>query len=233
MNQSKNGIIKTKILIIKGVNDMRRRKKPGSKEKLLSYTNYICIEPEKHKGNWDNYFRSNDTIHAEFGTGRGQFITTLAEQNPHINYIGIEIKEEVLLKAVEKAVEKKLTNIVFLWADINKIEDIFEDKELDRIYINFCDPWPKKRWEKRRLTHRSFLQKYKNMLKDSGEVHFKTDNEGLFEFSLNELSFQDFKLSNITFDLHRSTSEPIVTTEYEDKFSSMGMRIYRCEGTKK
>ncbi|SET17204.1 tRNA (guanine-N7-)-methyltransferase [Natronincola peptidivorans] len=211
---------------------MRRRKKPGSKEKLLSYERYLCTEPEKYKGNWNKYFVEKNPIHVELGTGRGQFLSTLAEMNPNINYIGIEIKEEVLLKAVEKADTKQLKNIVFLWYDINKIENIFAAGELNRFYINFCDPWPKKRWAKRRLTHRSFLEKYKYMLIKDGEIHFKTDNEKLFEFSLNEFSFVDLRLKSITFDLHHSEVENAATTEYEDKFSAMGMKIYRCEGIK-
>lgn len=211
---------------------MRRRKKPGSKEKLLSYEAYLCNEPEKYKGHWNSYFNENKPIHVELGTGRGQFITSLAEMNPHIHYIGIEIKEEILLKAVEKAESKGLKNIKFLWYDVNKIHDIFDNGELSRIYINFCDPWPKKRWAKRRLTHRSFLEKYKQILTKDGEIHFKTDNEKLFEFSLNEFSYGDLRLKNITFDLHNSETRDSVTTEYEDNFSAMGMRIYRCEAAK-
>ncbi|AOY77985.1 tRNA (guanosine(46)-N7)-methyltransferase TrmB [Clostridium formicaceticum] len=212
---------------------MRRRKKPGAKEKLLSYEDYLCREPEKYKSHWQDYFHEQKPIHVELGTGRGQFISTLAEMNPHIYYIGIEIKEEVLLKAVEKAEAKKLKNILFLWYDINKIHDIFDEEELSRIYINFCDPWPKKRWVKRRLTHRRFLQKYQSILIEEGEVHFKTDNEKLFEFSLNEFSYENFRLNNITFDLHHSETNDGITTEYEDKFSAMGMKIYRCEGIKR
>jgi len=212
---------------------MRRRKKPGSVDKLLSYTNYLCTEPEKYKGKWNEFFESSHTIHVELGTGRGQFITTLAAQNPHINFIGIEIKEEVLLKAVAKASEQNLSNITFLWYDINTIDEVFSEGELERVYINFCDPWPKTRWSKRRLTHRTFLEKYLCMLNENGEIHFKTDNEDLFEFSLNELSDMNLQLSNITFNLHNGDGQNIVTTEYEDKFSSMGMRIYRCEGKKR
>lgn len=211
---------------------MRRRKKPGSKEKLLSHQLYLCEEPEKYKGHWNNCFDEKEPIHVELGVGRGQFITTLAEINPDIHYIGIEIKEEILLKAVEKAETKKLKNIKFLWYDVNKINDIFNQGELSRIYINFCDPWPKKRWEKRRLTHRSFLEKYKYILTKHGEIHFRTDNEKLFEFSLNEFSHAGLRLNNITFDLHHSETKDPVTTEYEDKFSAMGMKIYRCEGLK-
>ncbi|SDK67007.1 tRNA (guanosine(46)-N7)-methyltransferase TrmB [Natronincola ferrireducens] len=212
---------------------MRRRKKPGAKEKLLSHEVYLCNQPEEYKGQWEHYFIEKKNIHVELGTGRGQFITTLAEMNPDIHYIGIEIKEEVLLKAVEKAEAKNLKNIVFLWYDINKIDDIFDEGELSRIYINFCDPWPKKRWEKRRLTHRNFLEKYRSILTRDGEIHFKTDNEKLFEFSLNQFSNSDLLLRNISFDLHHSETKDSVTTEYEDKFSAMGMKIYRCEALKR
>ena len=212
---------------------MRRRKKPGAMEKLLSHKNYVHEKPETFKGEWSSFFQNDNPIHVELGTGRGQFITKLAECNPDMNYVGVEIKEEILLKAVEKAHEKDLKNIIFLWFDINRIEEIFAKEEVDRIYINFCDPWPKKRWAKRRLTHRGFLDKYIHLLKPRGEIQFKTDNERLFEFSLNEFALRDFFLRNITLDLHHSDYDLNVTTEYEDKFSSMNMKIYRCEAVKK
>ena len=156
---------------------------------------------ESLKGKWHERFSNNNPIHAEFGTGRGKFITTLAKENPDINYIAMEIKEEVLLKAVEKAAEQNLTNIYFIWGDVNQIEEYFDKGELERVYINFCDPWPKKRWAKRRLTHTSFLNKYYNILNEKGEVHFKSDNEGLFEFTLNEICNNPWKLKNICLDL--------------------------------
>ena len=145
----------------------------------------------------------------------------------------MEIKEEVLLKAVEKAVENNLTNIKFVWGDVNNILTYFDENELSRVYVNFCDPWPKKRWNKRRLTYRGFLENYKTILNANGEIHFKTDNEKLFEFSLNEFSEADLKLKNITLDLANSEFEGNVTTEYEDKFMSYGMKIYRVEGIKR
>ncbi|WZL72869.1 tRNA (guanosine(46)-N7)-methyltransferase TrmB [Clostridiaceae bacterium 35-E11] len=212
---------------------MRRRKRPGAKEKLLSYDQWICTDPQQFKGSWADYFNNQYPIHVELGTGRGQFITTLAEKHPQINYIGIEVKEEVLLRAVEKVDEKKLSNIVFLWNDIGHIEDVFDKGEIDRVYINFCDPWPKKRWAKRRLTHKNFLEKYKVLLQEKGEIHFKTDNEKLFAFSLNEFSFCDFKLQHITFNLHEEEMKENVTTEYEDKFTAIGMKIFRCEALKR
>lgn len=213
---------------------MRRRKKKGADIRLLSFKEYVIKgEDINFKGNWNEKFENSNPIHVEFGTGRGQFITTLAKQNPDINYIAMEIKEEVLLKAVEKAVENNLTNIRFIWGDVNNILTYFNENELSRVYVNFCDPWPKKRWYKRRLTYRGFLENYKTILNETGDIHFKTDNEKLFEFSLNEFSEADLKLKNITLDLANSEFEGNVTTEYEDKFMSYGMKIYRVEGIKR
>ena len=235
---------------------MRRRKVKGADEKLLSYKDYVVRDNiESLKGNWNQLFKNDNPIHAEFGTGRGKFLTTLAKQNPDINYIALdipqvlelaiklkdkgfdirtdvltidEIKEEVLLKAVEKADRDNLKNIVFAWADVSKALDYFDSNELSRVYINFCDPWPKKRWAKRRLTHTNFLNMYREILNPEGEIHFKTDNEGLFEFSLNEIASNNWILKNISLNLANSDFEN-VTTEYEDKFMSQGLKIFRCE----
>jgi len=212
---------------------MRRRKVKGADEKLLSFKDYVIKGEEiDFKGNWSKKFKNDNPIHVEFGTGRGKFITTFAKENPNINYIAMEIKEEVLVKGVEKANQNNLDNILFIWGDVNKIEDYFEKNELSRVYVNFCDPWPKKRWAKRRLTHKNFLEKYKRILKDDGEIHFKTDNEKLFEFSLNEFLNADLKLKNITLDLRNSDFEGNITTEYEEKFMAQDMKIYRVEGHK-
>lgn len=213
---------------------MRRRRKKGSDKKLLSFTDYVIKDDiENLKGKWSSKFENNNPIHVEFGTGRGKFITTHAKNNPDINYIAMEIKEEVLLKAVEKAHEANLNNILFVWGNVNNILDYFEEKEISRVYVNFCDPWPKKRWAKRRLTHSSFLEKYDTILKDNGELHFKTDNRDLFEFSLNEIAASDWILKNISLDLAKNTEIENITTEYEDKFMSQGMQIYRCEAKKR
>lgn len=212
---------------------MRRRRKKGSDEKLLSYTNYVLKDDvEILKGSWNKRFNNANPIHVEFGTGRGKFITTLAKQNPNINYIAMEIKEEVLLKAVEKAEVEELDNILFIWGDVSNILNLFEKGELSRIYVNFCDPWPKTRWAKRRLTHANFLNLYKVILNEEGEVHFKTDNEKLFEFSLNEIASNNWLLKNICLDLANNEIIDNVTTEYEDKFMSQGMKIFRCEAKK-
>ena len=212
---------------------MRRRKVKGADIKLLSYKDYVLRDNiEALKGKWNEKFNNNNPIHVEFGTGRGKFITTLASQNPDINYIAFEIKEEVLVKGVEKAEQANLNNILFAWADVKNILDYFDENELSRVYVNFCDPWPKKRWAKRRLTHTNFLNMYEKVLNENGELHFKTDNQNLFEFSLNEISANDWLLKNISLDLANSDFEN-VTTEYEDKFMSYGMKIYRCEAKKR
>ena len=213
---------------------MRRRKKKGADLKLLSYTDCVFHENvEEMAGKWHERFGNENPIHIEVGTGKGQFITTLAELNPDKNYIAMEIKEEVLLHAVYKAKEKGLTNILFIWGDVKMLPEYFDVAELARIYVNICDPWPKNRWAKRRLTHSDFLNIYRRVLDENGEIHFKTDNEKLFEFSLNEIAENDWKLKNISLDLANSNYEENVTTEYEDKFMAQGMKIYRLEAAKR
>ena len=213
---------------------MRRRKKKGADIKLLSHTDCVFHENvEEMAGKWHERFGNENSIHIEVGTGKGQFITTLAELNPDKNYIAMEIKEEVLLHAVYKAKEKGLTNILFIWGDVKMLPEYFNVAELSRIYVNFCDPWPKNRWAKRRLTHSDFLNIYRRVLNEDGEIHFKTDNEKLFEFSLNEIAENDWKLKNISLDLGNSNYEGNVTTEYEDKFMAQGMKIYRLEAAKR
>lgn len=209
---------------------MRLRKKPWVKDEIVKFDQLI-ENPEEYKGKWKEQFGNNHQLHVELGMGKGNFITTLAEQNPDISFIGVEVREEVLYTAVKKAAEKNLHNIAFLWMNINKIEEVFAEGEVARIYLNFSDPWPKSGHAKRRLTYRQFLEKYKNMMPSGGEIHMKTDNEKLFEFSLNEFCESGFRLKNITFDLHHShyEEEKSVMTEYEQKFVNLGMKIYRVE----
>lgn len=208
---------------------MRLRKKPGVREEMATYPKLVPMNGQEHKGNWRAFFGNDNPIHIELGTGKGNFITTLAEQNPDINFFGVELHEEVLIKAVKKAEAKGLTNMSFLWMNVNDLEEYFAPGEVNRIYLNFSDPWPKKRHAKRRLTDRSFLAKYKNVLNPDGYIQLKTDNETLFEYSLNEFAHEMFLLSGITLDLHNSEyAEGNVMTEYEAKFVERGMRIYRC-----
>jgi len=210
---------------------MRLRKKPWVKDEVMNYTSLIVEAPEENKNNWEKVFQNSNPIHLEVGTGRGNFITTLASQNPHINYIALEQKQEVLVQAMRKANNSNLINIKFILGNANNLSNFFGTGELTRIYLNFSDPWPKTRHAKRRLTHKKFLTMYKQMLKEHGEIHLKTDNELLFEFSLNEALEQDFTLKNISLNLYRDEENITkhVQTEYETLFMKKGKPIYRVE----
>ena len=168
-------------------------------------------------------------LHIEIGCGKGKFITELAAKNPDINYIAFEKNLDVLVLASEKIKNAGLNNVRFVAGDACILEQMNINNEIDRIYINFCDPWKKKRQAKRRLTHENFLKLYEKLLKPGGEVHFKTDNTKLFEFSLNSFSAYGLTMKNITLDLHNSEFEGNIMTEYETLFSQKGQPIYRCE----
>ena len=209
---------------------MRLRKKPWGDNELNTNDRFIK-QPELNKGKWKEIFGNENPIHIEIGTGKGQFITTTSILNPNINYIAIERQTNVIVSALKKSREKGVgKNIVFFVADVKELLNYFEPEEIERIYINFCDPWPnKKKWAKRRLTHKNFLNLYESLFVNGGEVFFKTDNKLLFEFSLNEFADKGWRLHNISLDLHNSDFEGNVKTEYEEKFSSIGMPIYRLE----
>lgn len=206
---------------------MRRRKIKGAMEKLLSYE-ALVFEAEKLTANFvEELGWIEEDIWVEIGMGRGQFIIEYAKRHPEKRFIGIELKEEVLLRALEKLEEENITNIRFIVGNANLMPEFFSNASLERIFVNFCDPWPKTRWEKRRLTHSNYLEIYKKLLIINGELHFKTDAEPLFEFSVNELlAFDDFKVTELQLDLHSKNLE-IPTTEYEDKFSDKGLKIFR------
>lgn len=206
---------------------MRLRNIKGSKE-AVAQNEYVVHNPEQYKGRWNSLFNNNNPIHIEIGTGKGKFIIQMAMQNPDINYIGIEKYSSVLLRALEKRREFELTNLFFIRFDAVYITDIFAADEIERIYLNFSDPWPKERHAKRRLTSREFLKKYEQCLKKDGELVFKTDNRPLFDFSLEEAKLAGWELKDVTYDLHNSeylTNN--VMTEYEEKFVSEGVPINR------
>lgn len=208
---------------------MRLRNIPGAEEALLTYPTFV-EQPTTLKNRWHERFNNTNPIHLEIGCGKGRFITTLAARHPEVNFIALERQAEVIYRAAQKTEQQVIPNLALIQYDATLLPEIFALGELDRIYLNFSDPWPKKRHYKRRLTYRDFLNMYKQVLKPTGEIHIKTDNEGLFEFSLNELSHERFQLRNITFDLHQSDlAEQNVMTEYEQRFSSRGQRIYRTE----
>ena len=212
----------------------RVRKQPGTREALMQYAPIVVLEPEKHKGKWHEIFGNTQPIQIEVGMGKGKFVSTLARQNPDINYIGIEVIEEVLLDAVKRMnrAEGVPDNLRLVWINASLLEDLFAPGEVDRVYLNFSDPWPKTRHAKRRLTHKGFLDQYAAVLKAEGQVHFKTDNQGLFEFSLNEFSACGWKMQNIQLDMYKKLPEGNVATEYETKFHNQGMSIYRLEAVK-
>lgn len=208
---------------------MRVRNRKGATELLEANPQYVVLNPEDAKGKWHEIFGNNHPIHIEVGSGKGAFITGMAKANPEINYIGIDIQKSVLSYALDKVLEADVPNIKLLWVDGDSLTNYFEDGETDQLYLNFSDPWPKKRHEKRRLTYKSFLDTFKQILPEYGEIHFKTDNRGLFEYSLVSFSQYGMTLKGVWLDLHASDFEGNVMTEYEKKFSSKGQVIYRVE----
>jgi tRNA (guanine-N7-)-methyltransferase len=210
---------------------MRLRNIPGAESALREYPTFVD-NAVSYKGKWHEYFGNSNPIHVEIGCGKGRFINTLAERHPDINFIAVELKAEVVLRAVQRTEYREIPNLAFVQFNAAVLTELFTDHELSRLYLNFSDPWPKTRHAKRRLTYSSFLATYRQVLKADGEIHVKTDNEKLFEFSLNEFAAERFQLRNITFDLHQSKlAEDNVMTEYEQRFSSRGQRIYRVEAS--
>ncbi|NRG44911.1 tRNA (guanosine(46)-N7)-methyltransferase TrmB [Bacillus sp. CRN 9] len=208
---------------------MRQRNKPWAKQKLDDHPQYVISSPDSQKGSWSDYFGNDHPVHIEIGTGKGRFITGMAAQNPAINYIGIELAESVIVSALDRIIEQELPNVKLMNANAEDLRDFFEKGEVDRVYLNFSDPWPKKRHAKRRLTYKTFLSIYEDILPEQGEIHFKTDNQGLFEYSLTSFSEYGMLLNYVSLDLHNSDYEGNIMTEYEEKFSNKGSRIYRCE----
>lgn len=207
---------------------MRLRNVKGSRETIAANEWVIKDLPQK-KGNWkESIFHNDFPLHIEIGMGKGQFLMTLARQNPTINYIGIEKYSSVLVRALEKMEEDPLPNLRFIRMDAENIEDVFAPEEIDQIYLNFSDPWPKDRHAKRRLTSKEFLGRYDHILKKDGVIIFKTDNRELFDFSLEQVGEAGWNLNNHTFDLHHSPFlEGNVMTEYETRFVEEGKPICR------
>lgn len=204
---------------------MRLRHIPGAEE-AIEQSPYVIQEPKEMKGKWDSVFGNRNPIHIEVGMGKGRFIMELAQRNPHINYIGIERYSTVLLKALQKREQLPVSNICFMCIDAKELGEIFEKGEVEKIYLNFSDPWPKDRHAKRRLTSPQFMAVYDQVLAEDGDVEFKTDNRGLFDYSLESIPEAGWKVKEHTFDLHHSPmAEGNVMTEYEEKFSSRGQAI--------
>ena len=180
-------------------------------------------------GKWAEVFGNDHPIHVEIGMGKGQFIHAMAKLHPHINYIGVEKYSTVLLRAVQKMEENPLDNLRFIRMDAREIEEVFEEGEVSKIYLNFSDPWPKDRHAKRRLPSRQFLARFNKILKKDGNLEFKTDNRDLFDFAVEEVEPAGWKTDAITYDLHHDEkmNQGNVMTEYEEKFSSKGNPIYK------
>ncbi|WP_195934600.1 tRNA (guanosine(46)-N7)-methyltransferase TrmB [Streptococcus sobrinus] len=208
---------------------MRVRRRKGAEEHLANNPHFVILKPEDAKGHWQEIFGNDKPIHIEVGSGKGAFITGMALQNPGINYIGIDIQVSVLSYALDKVLASGAENIRLLQVDGSSLTNYFADEEIDLLYLNFSDPWPKKKHAKRRLTYKTFLDTYKQILPEHGEIHLKTDNRGLFEYSLASFSQYGMVLKQVWLDLHASDYEGNVMTEYEQKFSDKGQVIYRVE----
>ncbi len=205
---------------------MRLRNIPGSRQ-IIAENPWCIQEPEKQKGCWHTIFGNQNPIHIEVGMGKGQFLMTLAGKNPNINYVGIEKYSSVLLRALQKMEENPLDNLKFIRMDAETIADVFAKDEVDRIYLNFSDPWPKDRHAKRRLTSKEFFARYDKILTGDGQVEFKTDNTMLFDFSLEQVELAGWRLNACTRDLHRNEemNQGNIMTEYEERFSGQGNAI--------
>lgn len=207
---------------------MRLKNITGSRE-VVAGSPYVVQEAVQQScpGTWAKIFKNNLPLHIEIGMGKGKFIHTMAKEHPDINYVGIEKYSSVLLRAIQKMEQEELPNLKFLRMDAENIDKVFGNGEVDRIYLNFSDPWPKDRHAKRRLPSREFLARYDLILKQDGRLEFKTDNRELFDFAVEELEPAGWKAEVITYDLHADGKlmDGNVMTEYEEKFSAMGNPI--------
>lgn len=204
---------------------MRRRNVKNAKQRVESHPELVILNPKDYKGKWNTLFKNDKPIYLEIGMGKGKFLLEHAKNNPNINYIGLEKFDSVIVQAVEKIYPCNLNNILLLNVDAEELLDIFDEDEISKIFLNFSDPWPKNRHEKRRLSHANFLNRYQKILK--GDIEMKTDNRELFEFSLISFNENKWKFEELSLDLHhRNEDEKIITTEYEDRFTSKGNVIY-------
>ena len=207
---------------------MRLKNVPGAREAIAA-SDLVIKDVENLKGKWREYWGNDKEIHIEVGMGKGKFMMGMAKDHPDINYIGIEMYSSVLYRAVQKLELDPLPNLKFILLDAKEIAEVFDQGEVDRIYLNFSDPWPKDRHAKRRLPSRQFLARFDQILKDGGVIEFKTDNKDLFAFAEEEVEPAGWKILEITYDLHNDEKMVAgnIMTEYEEKFSSMGNPIYK------
>lgn len=211
-------------------NKLRARKRKNTPARIQACSNYFIEFPSDHKDDWSSIFGNNNPIRLEIGCGKGDFVRGMAEKNPNVNFIAIEKATDIIVLALEKINEAKLNNVRFINCDAEQLPEFFHPEMFDTIYINFCDPWPKKRHAKRRLTSPYFLELFKKILTKDGSIHFKTDNRPLFDYSLETFPECNYRLENVTFDLHTDELEyDNVKTEYERNFIAKGFKINRLE----
>ncbi|KRL68320.1 tRNA (guanosine(46)-N7)-methyltransferase TrmB [Companilactobacillus versmoldensis] len=206
---------------------MRLRNKPWAKDMINENLDLISIQPEGMAGKWQEKFAKKQPLFLEVGSGKGRFITELAQQHPENNYIGMEVQEGAIALLLKKQVNLRLPNLHLLLDNGSKLTELFGESEVDGLYLNFSYPWPKHRHEKRRLTYKAFLKQYQTILTDDGYIRFKTDNQGLFEYSLMSLNNYGMKFDELSLDLHNDEdlNQENIQTEYEEKFSKKGFRI--------
>lgn len=207
---------------------MRMRKRNHLEPRMEACTTVWVRDPEARRGSWRNLMPAARELHLEIGCGKGKFTVEMAEQHPDVLFIAVERVREAMVLAMEKAISMGLKNVFFLSVDAAELDQLFAPGEADRIYLNFCDPWPRSKNAKRRLTYHSFLEKYRTVLRPDGEIHFKTDNAGLFAWSLEEFERYGYPVRNVTDDLHRDGVVGVMTG-YEEKFHALGTPIHRCE----
>lgn len=202
-----------------------------NKEEILNNSKYLIQNPQDYIGKWSTFFNNSNPIYIEIGMGKGKFIIENAKKYPNINFIGIEKQDSILVRSLQKIVED-IPNLIIVRMNALIIDEVFS-KEVSRIYLNFSDPWPKKRHYFRRLTSNIFLDKYDKIFKDTKEIYMRTDNASLYTYSIETLSNHGYYLKDISLDLHKDCEEELITTEYEDKFSKENKPIYSLVATDK
>ncbi|WP_411953686.1 tRNA (guanosine(46)-N7)-methyltransferase TrmB [Alkalibacillus sp. S2W] len=210
---------------------MRLRNKPWAEDYIHNHSHIVELNPYERKGQWQELFDHQQPLALEIGTGKGRFIDGMARQHPEMNFIGIERDKNVIVSAIDKLNDPDVHNAQLIHENAKDLRDMFGENEVDYLYLNFSDPWPKTRHEKRRLTYYTFLEQYQNVLKDDGVIIMKTDNRQLFEYSLVSFSQFGMTLQEVTLDLHANDDGTNIMTEYEEKFSEKGQVIYRCKAS--
>ncbi len=208
---------------------MRLRNVKGALD-IIEASPYIIKNPKDYKGKFKTLFDNKNPLHLEIGIGKGNFIINMAKKYPHINFIGIEMFDSIMVRTVQKLEEEEIPNLKLIKMDATNIEDVFNE-EIDVLYLNFSDPWPKTRHEHRRLTSERFLKRYDSIFKNNKIIIQKTDNRKLFEYSLKSFTDYNYKIEELSLDLHKDNYDNVLT-EYEEKFSSMGYPIYMVKVVK-